>query len=167
MAQTPNTTSLGLNQWGPEDDIRTAQFTEDNRIVDEELEKRAVLPYGSTNWNSENLIIDSYVATLLNGWAAYLGNPDYMPTISRIGNTITITACLTAGIGAELTSVFMLPSWAIPLQGRLLATSSPNNPSGGFGVRQIGHAQQGSVVVSAGGTTTGRMIILSASYGIS
>lgn len=44
MAQTPETTSLGLNKWGPEDDIRTAQFTEDNRIIDAAFPGSIVVP---------------------------------------------------------------------------------------------------------------------------
>ena len=32
--QTPNTTTLGLNQWAPQDPLNTTQFTEDNALVD-------------------------------------------------------------------------------------------------------------------------------------
>lgn len=41
MAQTPTTTPLGLNQWNPTDEMRTAQFNTDNLIVDSELENKS------------------------------------------------------------------------------------------------------------------------------
>jgi len=37
MAQTPSTTKLGLNQWNSNDPLNTAQFNEDNRIIDTQV----------------------------------------------------------------------------------------------------------------------------------
>ena len=33
--QTPNTTTLGLNQWAPQDPLNTTQFSDDNQIIDD------------------------------------------------------------------------------------------------------------------------------------
>lgn len=87
----------------------------DDPTVNEAFLRLAPSIPSATFWDSGNLIVNSYMATLLNGWTPSGQSASYLPLITRIGDQIFITAALvSSSIIASGTLIFMLPDFAVP-----------------------------------------------------